>query len=157
MKRKALRIYFVFFLLGAAVFAIAAGHMPKTEGEPFWTYISETSSYAEWDTWPGKPGLYPGTSPHGAFLKLFVNDVALKALNEGADMPDGAIIVKENYSKDKKLMAITPMYLKKGYNPEAGDWFWAKYGPDGEVMAAGKVEGCINCHRTRSDWLFTDK
>jgi hypothetical protein len=54
-------------------------------------------------------------------------------------------------------MAITPMYLEKGYNPDAGDWFWAKYGPEGEVMSSGKVEGCIGCHRTRDNWLFTEK
>ena len=24
-------------------------------------------------------------------------------------------------------MAITPMYKSSGYNPDAGDWFWAEY------------------------------
>ena len=73
-------------------------------------------------------------------------------------MPYGAIIVKENYGKDKKtLMAITPMYKLKGYNPEAGDWFWVKYDSSGKVLKAGKVKGCIDCHRTQEDkgWLFT--
>jgi hypothetical protein len=74
-------------------------------------------------------------------------------------MPAGAMIVKENYGPDKKtLMAVTPMYKVKGYNPDAGDWFWAKYGPDGADMASGKVQGCIDCHRVRQDhnWLFTE-
>jgi hypothetical protein len=82
---------------------------------------------------------------------------ALTALKEKKPMPDGAIIVKENYGENKeKLMAVTPMYKKKGYNPDAGDWFWAKYGPKGKVMTAGKVEGCINCHRAQENWLFTE-
>ena len=73
--------------------------------------------------------------------------------------PNGSILVKENYGKDKKtLMAVTPMYKVRGYNPDEGDWFWAKYGPDGNIMSSGKVEGCINCHRARKnqDWIFTE-
>jgi hypothetical protein len=55
-------------------------------------------------------------------------------------------------------MAVTPMYKVKGYNPEAGDWFWGKYGPDGKIMASGKVKGCINCHGVQKakDWIFTE-
>lgn len=157
MKSKTISIFAVIVVTAIATITLAMSHMPEPEADAFWTYISETNPYAKWDMWPGKDGLYPGTSPHGAFLKLFVNDVAMKALKDGTDMPDGAIIVKENYNTEKKFVAITPMYLKKGYNPEAGDWFWAKYSPEGEVMASGKVEGCINCHRTQPDWLFTEK
>ncbi len=144
-------------IAATAVVAVAEENMPKPEGEAFWTYINETNPYTQWDKWPGKDGMYPGTSPHGAFLKLYVNDIALKAVKENQPMPDGAIIVKENYAKDKeKLMAVTPMFLKKGYNPEGGDWFWAKYGPDGKIMASGKVDSCIQCHQTQKDWLFTE-
>jgi len=84
--------------------------------------------------------------------------VALKAAHDGKPMPEGAIIVKENYGKDKKtLMAVTPMYRIKGYNPEGGDWYWAKYGADGTVLKAGKVKGCIDCHSVQKtkDWIFT--
>lgn len=55
-----------------------------------------------------------------------------------------------------KLAAITVMYKVKGYNPEANDWYWVKYLPDGSVdkmngMAlAGKPPGCINCHASDS-------
>lgn len=138
--------------------AIAQSDMPEPAAEPFWTYITTTNPYTNWQMWPGKDGMYPGTSPHGAFLKLYVNDVALQAINDNKPMPEGAIIVKENYDKDKAtLMAITPMYLKEGYNPDAGNWFWAKYGPKGDVMEAGKVQGCIGCHSSQKNWLFTDK
>ena len=151
-------IILITFVTFTATLAMAGEHMPEPEAEPFWTYMTETNPYTEWDMWPGKDGMYPGTSPHGAFLKLYVNDIALQAVKANKPMPDGAIIVKENYGKDKeKLMAITPMYLKKGYNPEAGDWFWAKYGPEGKVMAAGKVDSCIQCHSTQKDWLFTEE
>lgn len=133
--------------------------LPPADGEKFWTYITETDSYLGWGYWPGHYGIYPGKSPHGAFLKIYANGVALKAAREGKAMPYGAILVKENYGKDKKtLMAVTPMYKVKGYNPEAGDWFWGKYGPDGKIMASGKVKGCINCHGVQKtkDWIFTE-
>ena len=41
-------------------------------------------------------------------------------------MPDGAIIVKENYTAKGELQANTVMYKKSGYNPEHNDWFWLK-------------------------------
>ncbi len=39
--------------------------------------------------------------------------------------------------------AITVMYKAAGFNPEVGDWFWAKFTPDGKVEAKG------------NDFLFT--
>lgn len=137
----------------------AGGKLPSPDGAKFWTYITETNPYSGWGYWPGHYGIYPGKTPHGAFLKLYANGTALKAAREGRPMPEGAILVKENYGKDKEtLMAITPMYKVEGYNPGAADWFWAKYGSDGKILASGKVEGCIKCHRVQKakDWIFTE-
>ena len=126
----------------------AGEDLPPAEAEAFWTYITQTHPYTEWEFWPGYEGIYPGKSPHGAYLKLYANDIAIDAAKAGKDMPYGAILVKENYSKDEEtLMAVTPMYKVEGYNPEAGDWYWVKYGPDGKAAAEGKVQGCIDCHR----------
>jgi hypothetical protein len=134
---------------------MAAEQLPSTNPAEFWTYIGKTSPYKNWQHWPGYPGKYPGQSPHGAYLELYANEIAVKAAKEGKAMPDGAILVKENYAKDKEtLVSITPMYKVKDYNPDAGDWFWAKYGPTGEVMAAGKIDSCINCHRKGKDYRF---
>lgn len=132
--------------------------MPKPEADPFWNYISQENPYVAWKQWPGKEGMYEGESPHGSFLKIFVNDKAYNAIKKGKAMPDGAIIVKENYGDDKEeLLAITPMYKYKDYNPEAGNWFWAKYSEKADVMAAGKVESCIECHMKAegSDFIFS--
>lgn len=140
-------------------FAVADESMPRPDADSLWSYITETSPYQEREFWPGHEGMYPGKSPHGAFLKLYANEPAIAAAKAGEPMPDGAIIVKENYGKDQKtLMALTPMYKIKGYNPDGGDWYWAKYGADGAVEAAGQPKGCINCHQVQkdSDWLFTE-
>jgi hypothetical protein len=133
--------------------------LPAPNGKALWTYMTEDDPYLGWGFWPGHIGMYPGKSPHGAHLKLYANSIALKAAREGKPMPYGSILVKENYGKDQKtLVAVTPMYKVKGFNPDGGDWFWAKYGPEGKIMKAGKVEGCINCHRVRRDqgWIFTE-
>jgi len=159
MKKNLILGAFLFMTI-SLVWVLAQQMMPAAEGEAFWTYISETNPYTEWKHWPGYEEMYPGTSPHGAFLKLYVNDVAYQAIQEGKTMmPEGAIIVKENYSEDKStLMAVTPMYKMEGFNPEGGDWFWGRYGADGNVMASGKVKGCIDCHKKKKekDWIFTE-
>ncbi len=61
--------------------------------------------------------MYTGKSPHGAYLELYVNDKAYKAIQEDKKtMSYGAVIVKENYAEDKKtLKAITPMYKVEGF------------------------------------------
>jgi hypothetical protein len=134
-----------------------AGEMPGADAGALWQYITGTSPYTDWQFWPGRDGMYKGTHPHGANLKLYANDIALEAARAGKVMPPGSIVVKENYGKDAAtLMAVTPMYKVEGYNAEGADWFWAKYGADGEVQKAGKVEGCIKCHAKVKDqnWIF---
>jgi hypothetical protein len=148
----------VFVFLAAT--AQAGGHLPDPEAEEFWHYITETNPYQGWGYWPGHTEIYPGQSPHGAYLKLYANSIALKAVRNGqTELPPGSMIVKMNFGKDKEtLKAITPMYKVEGYNPEAGDWFWAKYTPGGEAKAAGKVGSCIQCHKAQedNDWIFTE-
>ncbi len=58
---------------------------------------------------------------------------------------------------DKTLGAVTVMYRVKGYDSDAGDWFWAKYKADGSIEKEGKVAGCIGCHTAAigNDWIFT--
>ncbi len=131
---------------------------PDAEGQAVWTYITKDKPYTNWPLWPGKGKLYQGKEPHGMLLTTYVSEDAKKIINKKAGEFDyGAFIVKENYKPDKTLAAVTVMYKVKGYNPEAGDWFWAKYNPDGSIDKEGKVGGCINCHRNASDndWVFT--
>ena len=60
-------------------------------------------------------------------------------------------MIGDRFVGPKTLAAITVMYKKAGYNPQVGDWFWVKYGPDGSVKKEGKVGGCINCHGAGAD------
>jgi len=130
----------------------------EASGSALWDHMTKSHYTKKWKMWPGKKALYKGTEPHGALLTTYVNDTALKGIKskKGA-LPNGSIVAKENYSPDKKLMAITVMYKVKGYNPEAGDWFWVKYSADGKVEGEGKVDMCISCHSKNkgNDYLFT--
>jgi hypothetical protein len=158
--RKTLLAAATGLLLGLLPLDAVAGDLPGADAAELWQYMTRTNPYTGWGYWPGKVGVYEGTRPHGAKLVLYANAPALKAAREGRPMPYGAIVVKENYGPDgKQLMAVTPMYRVEGYNPEAGDWFWAKYDGAGKALKSGKVDGCINCHRARAaeNWIFAEQ
>ncbi|HFE46939.1 MAG TPA: hypothetical protein ENJ18_15860 [Nannocystis exedens] len=119
-------------------------------GKALWTEID--GHIDNWDAYPGKEGLVAGTSPHGAWQQLRINDVAA---NDPANPVDGYIIVKDNYLEmdEATLDSVTVMKKIDGYNPDAADWFWAKYKPDGTLLEnpdgvalAGAIGQCIGCH-----------
>jgi hypothetical protein len=134
----------VTFIFGAIVFA----EMPKTDPDALWQYITKESPYEKWEFWPDHQGMQPGRAPHGPLHKVYVNDRAINSPKPPVQY--GSIAVKENYGKDKELKAITVMYKVAGYNSDAGDWFWAKYSPEGKADKFGKPAGCVGCHGTRA-------
>lgn len=133
--------------------------MPFPAGGDVRHHIVGHEPYKKWKLWPGKGKMYEGTEPHGALLTVYVNDVALESIKKKKGMTNNAIVLKENYNKDKKLMAITVMYKVEGYNPEGGDWFWVKYDSQFEILKEGKVKGCMDCHGAAkdNDYIFTGK
>ncbi|UCF30974.1 MAG: cytochrome P460 family protein [bacterium] len=156
--RLSLIILMTLFLPALAWTYVATGELPLAYGEQVWKYITETDPYSQWELWPGTERLFKGKHPHGSFLTTYVSSGALRAIkNRESVFPNGAMIVKDNFSPDKQLAAVTVMYRIKGYNPDAGDWFWVKFKPDGAVESEGKVQGCINCHMGKidNDWAFT--
>jgi hypothetical protein len=135
-----------------------AAALPEADGSTLIELITVTQDYRQWPMFPGKEALYKGQHPHGAYLTTYVSPAVLAALqSKSGQLPDGSIIVKENYSPEKELAAVTLMYRRTGYNPEGGDWYWLKYAPDKTILAEGRVDGCINCHRgvKNNDWVFT--
>ncbi|WP_146585097.1 hypothetical protein [Puniceibacterium confluentis] len=117
---------------------------------------------------------YAGTDPHGMMLETFYLT---------AEIEDhlGALVVKRNYGPagvtvDEvlgdpagHLGAVTVMFQREpGYDDDTGNWFYAKYLPDGtldrspnDMALAGLVgkgadAGCIACHQGAGpDYLFT--
>lgn len=134
-------------VLLCAVWAVAQAEQ-KMDGATLWKQISKTTPYKDWGQFPDHQGMQDGKAPHGPKHIVYVNK---PGLTKGHPKPDGTIIVKENYTADEKLAALTVMAKVKGYNPEAGDWFWVKYAPDGTVQKEGKPKGCISCHSVRAE------
>ncbi len=123
---------------------------PGPDGVALWKYITETDPYTEWGQWPDFKGIMKSRSPHGPNVRVFVNKIGLEMA--GPPAPYGMIEVKEALSGKHKIKNITVQYkVAEGYNPKGGDWFWAKFSPEGRVDASGKVKGCIRCHRGKGD------
>lgn len=139
MKRV---VFIAVFLMTLSAWAVAQD-APNVDGDSLWERITVLSPYTNWDQWPDHVGLQDGAAPHGPKHIVYVNKTGLEP---GVPKPYNTIVVKENYTPEKKLAALTVMYKVKGYNPEAGDWFWVKYAPDGTVQKQGKPAGCIGCH-----------
>jgi hypothetical protein len=130
---------------------------PEPTDQAVWAHLRE-ADYRTWPLWPGTTERYTGTEPHGMQLTTYVNDVALRALRQGTvPLPDGSIIVKENYMPDGSYDAATVMYKRQGFDPENNDWFWAKYDGQGVAEAAGRVQMCSGCHAAQQqrDYLMT--
>lgn len=124
----------------------------KSFEQKMWSFIKSTR-YDQWAPAGDNGDFRKSDRPHGAMVKTYMNRVAA---GNSAELPHGSIIVKENYSPEKKLMAVTMMYRSKGYNPDANDWYWIKYNADGttammdtakgKMAIAGKAKGCMECH-----------
>ncbi len=124
----------------------------EISGAALWERITEDYPYADYSYWPGHEGIKAGQAPHGALHRIYVNRTLLEGLPVADSVaPNGSIIVKDNLTASRELAVVTVMAKVQGYNPEAGDWFWARYGPDGSIQAEGKLNGCITCHEGVAD------
>ncbi|CAN5830745.1 hypothetical protein BH23GEM9_BH23GEM9_30060 [soil metagenome] len=130
---------------------------PDTTAEALWAHLQD-ADYRSWPMFPGTGELYSGTEPHGMLLTTYVNRIASDALTNGASaLPAGAIIVKENYMPDSTFAAATVMHKVPGYDAGNGDWYWAKYDPNGVVEDAGRAPMCQQCHaaQRQRDFVMT--
>lgn len=116
---------------------------------------------------------YDGVDPHGKMLETFYTTATIGEHT-------GNLIIKRNFGPegvdadtvladpDKHLGAITVMYQREdGYDTDNQNWFWVKFLPDGTLdknpkgmMLAGMVAkgadvGCIACHSSQDDYIFT--
>jgi len=126
--------------------------------------------------WKMQSDYYTGQSPHGDIVRLYYSMATI-------DGTHYHVIAKDNFrgdnltadmvakAPDKYFTSATVMLQREaGYDPDNQNWFWAKYGPDGALMAnpkgmkfAGRVakgmsQGCISCHSQAKDddYLFSN-
>ena len=116
---------------------------------------------------------YDGIDPHGKMLETFYTRATVNGHT-------GTLVVKRNYGPEgvtvdqvlndpeKHLGAFTVMFRREmGYDEDNQNWFWAKYLPDGSLdknpkgmrlagrVAKGAHTGCIACHSSEADYIFT--
>jgi hypothetical protein len=132
---------------------------PAADGKALWDFIQK-EKHQNWKMWPGTEPQYKGPEPHGAFLTTYVNQTAFDSIKaKKGKFADGAMIVQDNFDKNKKLKHVDVMYKVKGYNPTGGDWFWAQFKASGKLDQEGKIDECIKCHEAQktNDYVYTSK
>ena len=123
-----------------------------TNAEYFWELITVKDDYTKWALFPGVEAYTIGKSPHGAYVTLFINPDVENALPvTNGQLPYGSILVKDNYDESKELVAVTVMAKLKGFNPDGGDWVWAKFTMKDGQKVCGMVDMCIDCHSARKE------
>lgn len=119
----------------------------EISAERLWERITVEAPYESYGGWPLEEGIQPGQAPHGPFHRIYVNRTLRDAVPiADRTAPYGSIVVKHNLDAGQELVGYTVMAKVEGYAPDTGEWFWARYEPDGSVYAAGAVQSCISCH-----------
>jgi hypothetical protein len=171
--------YHVLFVL-VAIFALftiiscsTSKGMQKWEDSSYATMMSDYDGYQSWfkvneETITGDPfnALGPAHAGKEGFREVYINKTG-KAVSMGkADYPYpvGTIIVKETYKGDggmKGMLDSLTIMIKRssGYDPANNNWEYMMVTPDDEIMAQGKLDGCIGCHSQVSgdDFVFNNR
>jgi hypothetical protein len=122
--------------------------------QDLWLDIADHDS---WALMPGTVEFEPSSAPHGPIVRVLLDEIAAA---DPTALPDGSVIIKRNYQSDTEgdYNSLTVMKRRAGYSPDAGDWFWVKYDPEGNIMSSpdgtplagriglGGTTGCIPCH-----------
>jgi hypothetical protein len=137
--------------------AVVRPPTPEEFSQNLWRYLVRPQSpYVLWPPLrPEQAGFRKGQSPHGEFIRTYVNPVAV---GDPANLSPGSILVLEDYAADQKTRTgINVLYRVRGYDPANHDWYWMKYNENGTVVRtapqegskpiAGRVTTCIECHR----------
>lgn len=113
-------------------------------------YNNEMQDYQSWAIVPGSTEKMPGKGAHGKFITTYANAVALNAIQTNASaMPDGAILVKDNFNTPEDGKPWSAVMMKK----IDGEWFFGVFFPLYEPKAAGlgtpgkQLSLCMDCHR----------
>jgi hypothetical protein len=149
----------VVFILALPLPIVAAdSRTPIADGRTIWSHLKGSDYRKTFMLWPETREFAKGRSLHGSLISIYVNRTALDGINgKQGSMPLGSLIVMENYNEGKVLQNIVVMFKARSYNPSGGNWFWAKYAPDGTIETEGRVSPCIGCHTDKkgNDYLFT--
>jgi hypothetical protein len=142
------------------------GPFDEEQASALW---SELQPHLQWPALAPPSGMRPSTDPDGAFYAQHANSLAV---TDPAALPLGSIILRRNFTSEDEtaLAGYTAMKRIDNFNPEGGDWFWAKFAPDGSLeldelgvplagaVGKGGTNGCISCHANApgGDFVFSN-
>lgn len=92
----------------------------------------------------------------GIMVRTHLDPTAMEAYQNNAfPYANGVEVVKEGHANaDGPVNALYIMKKIEGYDPENGDWFYARANGDGVVAEQGRMQMCISCHRVARDKDF---
>jgi hypothetical protein len=154
--------------------------LPEATPDDIWNYITEENPYTTWNLFPAEripefakweqdadyvvppsPEKFP--SLQGTVSKIYINDIALAAINEEPrDLPNGSIIIYEIYGlrADGTLGnsgSFAGRYKVEGPTARKSDWVTFHYMLDGTVSNFGPATGCHGCHEaSENDYVWID-
>ena len=116
----------------------------------FWLYL-KANNYKNWSAGPSAITdlSFADSDAHGSYVKLYMNRTAA---GNASKLPDGSVIVLENFDQFKSLDSISVMYRSDSYNKKSKNWYWVEYKPDGSLVQqisknqSGVINSCIECH-----------
>ncbi len=110
-----------------------------------------------------KQGVHYATVERGNVREeLYTSPEAIEAARKNQPLPDGTVILMEDY-RDGKLLRYIAMEKKPGHGDtqpadvRAGDWAFQSFGPDRLIHRGENLNRCMACHRpqARNDFVFT--
>lgn len=122
--------------------------------------LERTVDYRQWPNFPENMKIERSKMHREMYVLAFHNDVVTQAMEKRTlPLPDGAIIVKENYAHASDAGPKVLTIMAK----ENGAWYWLESTPDGRVVKEKErplegydVGGCRSCHtHAENDFVFT--
>lgn len=139
---------------------------PQTPEEfysSFWGHIvKKDAAYNTWKSLARQKADDGIENPHGDISRTYANKIAS---DDATALPNGSILVREDYDDKGKRKSISVMYRVKDYDKDHGNWYWFTYQENGSIARntekkaiAGKVASCVDCHTKANgkDFVFSN-
>ncbi len=132
-----------------------AGLSDRELAEGLWRLSRDWPAWAAPEGWEGTQASSPeAEGSHGVYTEIRLNALAEGTL--GGDVREGGILLSLALEDDGETVRQWAAMRKiPGYDGEHGDWFWARYSPEGEVQISGSATDCIRCHLNGTDYVYT--
>lgn len=121
--------------------------------------LFEFSSCRGYIDWPAESASFPTAAPHGDATRVYINPAFEASLQAGnIEHPVGSMAVKEIFTNGELSGWAAMIKVEPGVLDN--NWYWYEVldtAPGtAPVAAATGVSVCVNCHRSGTDFLWTN-